>query len=86
MMKSWVLHTKEGNKVITEDEAIRNAKEQERAGVNASYYWLDYKTGKKEGSAGWLIWSTWEDGAGVCFRRSDGKYYIVTGWQADFCM
>lgn len=35
--------------------------------------------------AGWLIWSTFEDGCGVVYRRSDGKMIVVTGWQGEFC-
>lgn len=34
---------------------------------------------------GFLIWSLWDGGAGVCFKRENGSYYLLTGLQSDFC-
>lgn len=36
------------------------------------------------GKPGYLVYSTWKDGAGVAVLREDGTGYIMTGWQADF--
>nr|DAP26281.1 MAG TPA: protein of unknown function DUF2149 [Caudoviricetes sp.] len=30
------------------------------------------------------MWSTFADGCGVVYRRSDGKMIITTGFQGDF--
>lgn len=76
--KKYILHFASGNKIISEKEAITNAIEQKNSGVTPLY--------KRSGSdaRGWLVWSTFEDGAGVVFQREDGSAYIVTGWQGDF--
>lgn len=84
MERTYILHFKSGNKMITEAAAIREALAQEKNGVKPSYIWTDHKTGETVGRPGWLIWSTWEDGAGVVYRRDDGKMITVTGWQSDF--
>lgn len=46
---------------------------------------LDEDGDKKEklSNPGWLIWSTWEDGAGVVVPRDDGKLVLLTGWQSN---
>ena len=85
MIRTWLLHTKNGNMIINENEAIQNAKDQEKKGIEPKFYWMNWKEDKKEGPAGWLVWSTFEDGAGVVFKNKNGCYYVVTGWQADFC-
>ena len=85
MEKNYILHFK-GQKsvVITESQAIAEALAQEKDGVKPRYAWRDCKTGENLTPPGWLIWSNWEDGAGVVYRRSDGKMIVVTGWQGDF--
>lgn len=85
MTRNWILHTKDGNKVITEAEAIQNAAEQEAAGIRPVFAWYDHRTGEHVTPPGWLVWSTYQDGAGVVYKReTDGKPVVVTGWQADF--
>lgn len=87
-MRTFLLHTKDGNRVITASEIVQNAKDQEAAGIEPGYYWYNHKTkeAEKERPAGWLIWSTWEDGACICYKRNDNTYGILTGWQSDFCL
>ena len=84
-MRNFLLHTKDGNKIITESDAIQNALDQERDRVKPHYSFYNHKTGEEITPAGWLVWSTWEDGCGVVYRREDGKMIVATGWQGDFC-
>lgn len=87
--RSWILHPARGEKKnirITESEAIAEAKRQEAAGIAPAYRWYNHRTKEAETAPGWLIWSTWEDGAGVCIKRKDGVYYVISGWQSDFCI
>lgn len=76
--KKYILHFASGNKIISEKEAIANAIKQKNSGVTPLY--------KRSGSdaRGWLVWSTFEDGAGVVFQREDGSAYVSTGLQGDF--
>lgn len=76
--KKYILHFASGNKIISEKEAIANAIKQKNIGVTPLY--------KRSGSdaRGWLVWSTFEDGAGVVFQREDGSAYVSTGLQGDF--
>lgn len=86
--RNWIIHPERGTKrniIITESEAIQNAKEQEQEGIEPTLCWYNHRTKQAETPPGWLIWSTWEDGAGICYKRSDGKYIVLSGWQADFC-
>lgn len=83
-MKNYILHAKSGNILISEADAIAEARKQEKSGVAPAFSWRDYKTGEKVTPPGWLVWSTYEDGCGVVYRRSDGKMVLVTGWQGDF--
>lgn len=84
MARTYIIKTRNGIKLFTSEQIINNAKEQERAGVRPAYAWRDYKTGEPSTPPGWLVWSTWEDGAGVVYRRNDGEYIISTGMQGDF--
>lgn len=84
MERNFVIHSRlKGTFVLSESEAIKNALEQEAQGIKPCYAWRDRKG---LSSPGWLVWSTWEDGAGVVCRRSDGKMYVLTGWQGDFAV
>lgn len=76
--KKYILHFASGNKIISEKEAIANAIKQKNSGVTPLY--------KRSGSdaRGWLVWSTFEDGAGVVFQREDGSAYVSTGLRGDF--
>lgn len=81
---NYVLHTKNGIELVTESQAINNALDQEKSGVIPRYSFRDYKTGEKLTPPGWIVWSTFADGCGVVYRRSDGKMIITTGFQGDF--
>lgn len=85
MGRCFMLHLRGGNKIVTEAEAIQEAEKQERSGIAPRYSWRDNKTGEPITPPGWLVWSTYDDGAGVVYRRNDGKMILVTGWQGDFC-
>ena len=81
---NYVLHAKNGVVLVTESQAINNALDQEKSGVIPRYSFRDYKTGEKLTPPGWIVWSTFADGCGVVYRRSDGKIIITTGLQGDF--
>ena len=53
--RNFILHTKDGNKVITESEAIQNALDQERQGIEPMYSFYDYKNKKPITPLGWLV-------------------------------
>lgn len=84
MERNYLIHTRDGNKVLTAAEIIQNALEQEAAGIEPLYRYAHYKTREPITPPGWLVWSTWDDGAGVVYRREDGKMIIITGWQGEF--
>lgn len=84
MEERYILHTGKDVQIVTESQAINNALDQEKSGVIPRYSFLDYKTGEKLTPPGWLVWSTFADGCGVVYRRSDGKMIITTGFQGDF--
>jgi hypothetical protein len=86
MERSYILHLKNGAKIVTESEAIKNALKQEKEGVQPRYAFHDYKTGQNLTAPGWLVWSTYADGCGVVYRRKDGKMILTTGMQGDFCI
>lgn len=81
---NYVLHTEKGVQIVTESQAINNALDQEKSGVIPRYSFRDYKTGEKLTPPGWLVWSTFADGCGVVYRRSDGKMIVTTGFQGNF--
>ena len=85
-MKTYIIKTRNGNKLYTAFEIIENAKEQERAGIRPAFAWMDPKTGEALTQPGWLVWSTFSDGCGVVYRRPDGKMIVTTGFHGDFCM
>ena len=85
MEERYILHTKNGVQIVTESQAISNALDQEKSGVIPRYSFRDYNTGEKLTPPGWLVWSTFADGCGVVYRRSDGKMIVTTGFQVDFC-
>lgn len=87
MEKSYILHRKgQAAELVTAEQVINNALEQERSGIVPRYSWRDAKTGEKVTPPGWLVWSTFADGCGVVYRRPDGKMIISTGFPGDFCM
>lgn len=71
--------------LLTDDEIINNALEQEKSGIKPHYCFYDYKEKKATTPPGWLIWSLNNGGCGIVYRRKDGKIIIVTGLQGDFC-
>lgn len=86
MERSYILHLKDGAKIVTESDAILNAEEQEKEGVQPRYAFFDYESNKPLTLPGWLVWSTYADGCGVVYRRHDGKMVLTTGMQGDFCI
>lgn len=86
MERMYTIHTKNGTKTLTAAEIIENAKEQERQGIKPSYFFYGKNTSDRITPSGWLIWSTYKDGCGVCYPTGNGKYGIVTGWQGEFCL
>ena len=76
----FLLHTKNGNKIYKKSDLIDNAKKQEKAGIKPCYKYFDGKT-----PAGWLVFSTWEDGAGIVYKNTAGRYCLISGTQGDFC-
>lgn len=83
MVENYIIKARDGSKLFTSEQIIENAKEQEREGIEPHFAWYDYKTREPITPPGWLVWSTMY-GCGVVYRRNDGKYIIVTGWQGDF--
>ncbi len=78
-------HLKDGSQLLlSDDEIIKNALEQEKQGVKPHYAFYDYKNHKAVAPAGWLVWSLYDGGCGVVYRRKDGKMIIDTGLQGDF--
>lgn len=71
--------------LLTDNEIINNALEQEKSGIKPHYAFYDYKNLEKVTPAGWLVWSLSDGGCGVVYRRKDGKMIITTGLQGDFC-
>ena len=65
--------------LLTDDEIINNALEQEKSGIKPHYAFYDYKNHEKMTPAGWLVWSLGDGGCGVVYRRKDGKMIIPTG-------
>lgn len=68
----------------TEEEIINNALNQEEQGIEPHYAWIDYQTRKPLTPLGWLVWSSWDYGCGIVYRREDGKMILTTGVQCDF--
>lgn len=68
----------------TDEQIIENALQQEKDGITPRYCFRDYKTGEKLTPPGWLVWSLYDGGCGVVYRRADGKMIITTGLQGDF--
>lgn len=81
---TYVLHTRDGVRLVTGSQAISNALEQEKSGISPRYAFRDCKTGENLTPPGWLVWSTYADGCGVVYRRPDGKMIVATGFQGDF--
>ena len=87
MDRKILLHLKDGNKIYSESELIEEGKRQEKEGVKPMYCFWDYKHNEPITSAGWLVYSTYEDGCGVVYRiQGDGDYRLVTGWQGEFAL
>lgn len=88
MRNNYIIGTdKNTNKniIASDQEIIKNALVQEAAGIAPHYCFYDYKNKEMITPPGWLVWSTYDRGAGVVYRRHDGQMIIVTGWQSDFC-
>ena len=70
--------------MATDQEIIQNALNQENSGIDPHYAFIDYKSEEQVTPLGWLVWSLWDGGCGVVYRRYDGKMIITTGVQGDF--
>ena len=81
-----LLHTQEGNKTFKRSEMIDNAKQQEADGIKPGYCFYDYKNGKNITPPGWLVYSTYQDGAGVVYKTDKETYIFIRGWQSEFCL
>ena len=71
-------------KVYSASQVYENALHQRDQGVQPSYR---YNFGKGDYSdPGYLVWSTWDNGAGVCIvnEKYSRGYCILTGWQGEF--
>lgn len=79
MGNNYIIHLQTGNRIITEEEAIANAEEQKAKGIKPHYVLFDGDKKEKLSNPGWLIWSTWEDGAGVVVPRDDGTDMLKSG-------
>ena len=74
-----ILHPRKGKNIILRaDDILTEVKKQIADGVEPHYHT------KGIDLAGWLMWSTYHDGAGVAFIREDKQVIIVTGWQGEF--
>ena len=71
--------------LLSDDEIISNALEQEKRGIKPHYAFYDWKNKKAVTPAGWLVWSLFDGGCGIVYRREDGKMIICAGVQGDFC-
>lgn len=80
-----IKRNKKDDLICTESQIIQNALEQEKKGVLPHYSWFDCEEKEPQSWRGWLVWSTFESGCGVVYRRNDGKMIVVTGSQGDFC-
>ena len=84
--KRFCGYKKDGAQLMLSDaEIIENALEQEKDGVKPHYAFYDWKNKKAVTPAGWLVWSLFDSGCGVVYRREDGKMIICAGVQGDFC-
>lgn len=81
-MENYVIHTNNGSMVITPPQVFAEVKRQQAAGVPASYR---FRGLGDDFPAGWLIWSTWADGAGVAIPCGD-SYRVIRGWQGEFVL
>ena len=84
--KRFCGYKKDGTQLLLSDaDIIKNALEQERNGTKPHYAFYDYKKKEVATPAGWLVWSVFDGGCGVVYRRKDGKMIICAGVQGDFC-
>ena len=88
-MDIYTIHKADGSILhLTRDELIQNARDQKADGVKPSYSFWDYKRNEAITPPGWLVYSTYEDGAGVVYPiQGDADHMgFVRGWQGEFCM
>nr|DAF06956.1 MAG TPA: Ribosome-associated factor Y protein S30Ae family, Structural.7A [Caudoviricetes sp.] len=68
----------------TVKEILNEALRQERIGIFPHYVFWDYENQKAITTPGWMIWTSYNHGCGVVYRRKDGKMVLLTGMQGDF--
>lgn len=84
MEEHYTLHLHDGIKTFSKSELIENAKQQERDGVKPMYVFYGKDTSDHITPPGWLVFSTWTDGAGVVCKYDNGRYGLIRGWQGEF--
>ena len=60
--------------LLTDNEIINNALEQEKSGIKPHYCFYDYKEKKATTSPGWLIWSLNNGGCALL------PFLVGCGW------
>lgn len=88
-MDKYTIHHHDGTiSHYTREELIENAKQQKRDGVKPLYSFWDYKRNEAITPAGWLVCSTYQDGAIVVYpvQGDEERLGIVRGWQGEFAM
>lgn len=82
MGKTYLVHLKGGNKLFSAEEIINNAKQQKAAGYEPTYFYRH----DKNTPPGYLVLSTWADGAYVAVDYGSDKWGVIHAWQGDFCL
>ena len=83
---TYIIGEKNGKCITaTAEEIIKNAQEQQAAGIAPHYSFWNYKDQKAVTPKGWLVWNSYTRGCGIVFRRPyDGKWIICTGMPGDY--
>lgn len=69
------------------EDLIQNAREQLADGLEPIYCYIFSEKRREYSRPGYLVYSTYQDGAAVVVLDADGKTgRIFTGWQSDFCI
>ena len=80
--ENFVIHPREGLRIISYSEALNEAKRQKAE--NALTFRYNFGRGEYS-KPGYLIYSTYADGAGVFILSEDESGgYMLKGWQGDF--
>ena len=77
MNDCYLIHTRDGAKIFTHADLVNEARRQQAAGFKPMY------KHREMAKPGFLVFSTYEDGAGVVILHGDNGQ-LVRGWQGDF--